>query len=266
MHPIAASVNVDLNWLRQVFVYLPSTFSRDAKRLRSTVRELTCPTMGFIMTSSARHLPWYWRRPSSKKTTAIPSIELLLDGRFRHRMAEPRQGSAERSAGGRLLRSAVLLLPTGLGLDHPLRSACRRAKVLGFRCCQRGACGQSLDAQFRMRLRTGRETQVGRHGNSSWERERGGRPSSNSQSAAARLAFGPALLAGGMRNDCCRFLFAGRCIGSPRTNRVGGAPAADQFDGDHARRRGSCDLSHLGVRLVVQVIQHPRQPQPGRVL
>jgi hypothetical protein len=50
--------------------------------------------------------------------------------------------------------------------------------------------------------------EVGRHGNSSSERERGATQSDeqNSQSAAARLPFGPALVAGGMRGDSCRFL------------------------------------------------------------
>jgi hypothetical protein len=38
----------------------------------------------------ARHLHWYWRQATSKKTTAIPSPERPLEGRFRNRMGERR--------------------------------------------------------------------------------------------------------------------------------------------------------------------------------
>jgi hypothetical protein len=42
-----------------------------------------------------------------------------------------------------------------------------------------------------------------------------------------------------------------RRIASASADRIGGATSPDQFDGDQARRRGSRDRSHLGVRLVV---------------
>src|SRR6516165_5431471 len=85
-------------------------------------------------------------------------------------------------------------------------------------------------------------------------------------SVAARPAFPPAPLAGSRRRHRARFLSACRHPGSARADRVGGATSPDQFDGDHARRRDPRDRGHVGVRLVVPVLQHPRYPQPGRVL
>src|SRR5207237_9856273 len=75
-----------------------------------------------------------------------------------------------------------------------------------------------------------------------------------------------ASLAGCMRRSAGRILSADRRAGSPGADLVGGAAPADQLDGNHARGRGSGDPGDPGVRLVVQVVQRPRQPHLGRVL
>ena len=59
------------------------------------------------------------------------------------------------------------------------------------------------------------------------------------------------------------FLPIVRRLGSERPDRIRGAAAPDQLHGDHARGRGSRDPGDVGIRLVVQVVQSPRQPQLG---
>ena len=90
---------------------------------------------------------------------------------------------------------------------------------------------------------------------------------SNTCAATCRApasALAPALLARRVRAAAARFVSTGRHPGSAGADRGGAAASPDQLDGDHARRRGSGDPGHVGVRLVVPVIQHPRQPRHGR--
>ena len=56
-----------------------------------------------------------------------------------------------------------------------------------------------------------------------------------------------------------------RRLGLPQLKRHACRPLRGSRPPALARRRGSRDPGDVGVRLVVQVIQHPRQPQPGRV-